>query len=786
MKFSESWLKTLIQYNWTSKQLADALTMAGIEVEALESVAPPFSGVVVGQVLSADKHPEADRLKVLSVDVGETSPLQIVCGAGNVVVGMKAPCAKVGALLPGEFKIKEAKLRGVASFGMMCSEKELGLKEDAEGLMVLSAEAPVGTDIRQYLQLDDQLFTLKLTPNRADCLSVLGVAREVSALTKASVNLPSIDSVPLANLPPRSVMNEAPEACPLYLGRRIRLANPKTPTPAWMLERLERSGIRSHGIVVDVTNYVLLEMGQPLHAFDDELLTGNVVIRFAQNQEKLMLLNEQEVSLTEDILVIADEKEVLAMAGIMGGKTSAVSDNTSQLFLEAAFFQPNSIAGRARRFNVATDSSHRFERGVDFTNTAKALERASALLLAVCGGEAGPVVKSEHTLPQRKACLVRQQRVERVLGIKIATQQITELLTQLGMTIEPHDQGVQVTPPSYRFDLAIEEDYIEEIARLIGYDEIPELTPVGKLNMLTQPAQLTMESLFQDRLVARDYQEAISYSFIGEEWQRHFSQQQQALALLNPIASHLGIMRTSIWPGLLQALQYNLTKQAERVRLFEMGRCFYKNNQGEIEQPKKLALLAYGNVVSEQWGEKARTVDFFDIKSDIEALLDKTNLTFNASQHPVLHPGRQATITQLGQVVGYVGELHPRLVKAFDLSQSCLMAELDLELLSTEHAISYQEGSKYPQVKRDLAVIVDEQHTLGAMLASLKPLITHPIQDLFLFDLYRGAGVPQGKKSLAFRIVMQDTEKTLTDNDIDSMVASVLHKLQSDFQAELR
>ncbi|HQT81388.1 MAG: phenylalanine--tRNA ligase subunit beta [Ferrovum sp. 37-45-19] len=787
MKFSESWLKTLINYPWASTELAHSLTMAGIEVEALESVAPPFSGVVVGLVLSAHKHPEADRLKVLSVDVGRESPLQIVCGASNVVVGMKAPCATVGAILPGDFKIKEAKLRGVASFGMMCSEKELGLKEEADGLMVLDPAAKVGQDIRESLRLDDQVLTLKLTPNRADCLSLLGVAREVSALTNLAITPPVFTLVEPLNALTREVINQVPQACPQYVGRQINLTNPTAATPPWMVERLQRSGIKSHGVVVDVTNYVLLETGQPLHAFDDQQIEGAVVVRWAHDKEPLVLLNEQQVSLSNDVLVIADESKVLAIAGIMGGLESAVTENSRHIFLEAAFFTPQAIAGRARRFNLSTDSSHRFERGVDFAYTVHAIERATALLIEICGGEALPLIKHISTLPSRPSCLVRVKRVERVLGMHVTQALILDLFTRLGLKAEQKGEDVEVTPASYRFDLSIEEDYIEEIARLIGYDHIPELPAVGELKMYSQPASLQLEYKLQEQLVARDYQEAISYSFISEEWQACFTDpQQESLTLINPIASHLSVMRTSIWPGLLQALAVNLAKQVERVRLFEMGRCFYKEETGRIEQPKKLALLAYGKQLNDQWGEKSRTVDFYDMKADVEALLHGQEVSFDASQHKGLHPGRQARIFIGDLAVGYLGELHPRLVKQLGLPQSCLLAELDLDNLNLNKLPSYRESSKYPPVTRDLAVIVEDKVVVGTLLATLKPLIAPPIQDLFLFDLYRGPGVPQGKKSLAFRIVMQDTEKTLTDIDIDLLVTKVLQKLKSEFQAELR
>ncbi|MDE1892010.1 MAG: phenylalanine--tRNA ligase subunit beta [Betaproteobacteria bacterium] len=786
MKFSESWLRTLVNPSWNSTQLAEQLTMAGIEVEALQSVAPPFSGVVVAQVLSAEKHPEADRLKVLSVDVGQEVPLQIVCGAGNVVVGMKAPCAMVGAILPGGFKIKDAKLRGVASFGMMCSEKELGLKEEADGLMVLSSDAPVGQDIRQYLHLDDQLLTLKLTPNRADCLSILGVAREVAALSGQSLtySLPAIQ--PISSISTREVVNHAQEACPLYVGRRINLSHPHAATPSWMMERLERSGIRSRGIVVDITNYVLLEMGQPLHAFDNDKIEGNVQIRFALENEKITLLNEQEVSLSTDMLVIADDKKPLAIAGIMGGLQSSVTDDTKQIFLEAAFFSPQAIAGRARRLNLSTDSSHRFERGVDFASTQLAIERTTELLLNLCGGEAGPLIISQHTLPQRKSCLVRKQRIERVLGIAVEIKTIETLLGRLGLALVAVEEGFLVTPPAYRFDLVIEEDYIEEIARLIGYDNIPEHAPVGTLNMLPQPEGVYVEAHIQDLLVARDYQEAITYSFVDEKSHNHFVNGQQNIALLNPIASHLSVMRSSIWPGLIQALQVNIAKQADRVRLFEMGRCFYKDHTGEVKQPKKLALLCFGNRYQEQWGEKTRKVDFFDLKADIEALINNTDLSFKVGQHPSLHPGRQAEIMVGQQVIGLLGELHPQLVGEFDLPAPCLLAEIELDLLPSKSLTRYFEPSKYPQVKRDVAVLVDENIAVGQLIESLKALVKNPVQDIFLFDLYRGVGVGEGKKSLAFRIVIQDTEKTLTENDIDQVVAGVLSKLQSEFQAELR
>lgn len=790
MKFSESWLRTFVNPALSSAELSHLLTMAGLEVEELDPVAPAFDQVVVAQVLEVVKHPDADRLNVCQVDIGSGTPQQIVCGAPNVAPGLKVPCALPGAKLPGDFKIKVAKVRGIESSGMLCSAKELGIAEDASGLMVLPADAPVGTSIRSYLDLDDQLYTLKLTPNRADCLSLTGIAREVAALTGTPATYPAIQSAPVSASASRAVLLEASQACPRYCGRVISGVNAKAATPDWMRRRLERSGLRSISALVDVTNYVLLELGQPLHAFDNAKLNGAVRARMARAGEQLKLLNEQSVTLAEDVLVIADDSQALAMAGIMGGEASSVTLETTEIFLESAFFAPKAIAGRARRYNFSSDSSHRFERGVDFGNTLNALERATALVLEICGGQAGPVTEALAQLPEHQPVRLRTARVKKVLGVAFSADEIAALLDRLALPFSREGEDFIITPPSYRFDIEIEEDLIEEVARLHGYDNIPAPAPVGKLAMLPQGEDQRPLFRVRQQMADRGFQEVVNFAFVQEAWEQDFAANTNPIRLANPIASQLAVMRSSLIGGLVENLATNLKRKQSRVRLFEQGRCFLRDAGAApvpgYYQPWRLAALAYGTAQPEGWGTDGRKVDYFDLKGDLEALLAPAQLSFARLQHPALHPGRSASVSLDGRVIGYIGELHPEWVQKYDLPSAPVLFEIELEAASRARLPAYVEVSKFQPVIRDLAIVVDQQLPLQDLLAGMKKGAQSLVQDIQLFDVYQGKGVPEGKKSLAFRIVMQDTQRTLLDAEIDAALAQITAYLEQNFAAQLR
>jgi phenylalanyl-tRNA synthetase beta chain len=769
VKFSENWLRTWVDPKLTSDELAHVLTMAGLEVESLEPVAPGFTKVVIAEVLEVTKHPDADRLNVCQVNVGETLPLSIVCGAGNVAVGAVVPCARIGAVLPGNFVIKQTKVRGIESFGMLCSEKELGLADESEGLWLLPGDAPVGKNLREYLELDDKLFTLKLTPNRSDCSCVGGVAREVSALTGFALKSIEIRTQPVTLVEELPVKVEDPTGCPLYCGRLVRGVNAAAATPNWMLRRLERCGLRSISAVVDITNYVMLEMGQPMHAFDLAKLSGGITVRNARKGEALTLLNEQNVVLDDDVLVIADDARVLALAGIMGGQDSGVESTTHDVFLESAFFHPDAIVGKARRFGLATDSSFRFERGVDFAATRLALERATQLLLEICGGKAGAISEVHGLLPKREAILLRRSRIARVLGITLDSKQIAALLQRLNLQFDAKGDDIHVIPPSYRFDLSIEADLIEELARLHGYENIPALAPHAALTMLPYSELQRPLAHIQNTLVARDYHEIVSYAFVDAQTEREFCGNEAPVALQNPIASNLAVMRSSLIGGLVGALCFNLNRKQARVRLFEVGACFSKTGN-EYIQHQRLSGLAYGDVQPEQWGVAAKPVDFYDIKADVEALFAPRKLRFVAAVHPALHPGRSARIHCGEQMVGWIGELHPHWQQKYDIAQACVWFEVELGALTEGKVPRISEIGKFLPVRRDMAIVVDEgiavQTLLDAMQAASAPYVT----DIELFDVYRGKGVEQGKKSLAFRVLLQDTHKTLTDPEIESSI----------------
>lgn len=778
MKFSENWLRTWVNPEMSSDELGHALTMAGLEVEDMTAVAPEFNNVVVAEVLEVVKHPDADRLNVCQVDVGEAQPLTIVCGASNVAVGVKVPCARIGAVLPGNFKIKQAKVRGIESFGMLCSDKELGLAEQSDGLWLLPIDAPVGITLREYLDLDDKLFTLKLTPNRSDCSGIRGIAREVAALTGSEFRPISIEAQPVAIADRLNVAVEDMAACPLYCGRLIKGVNAAAATPDWMLRRLERSGQRSINAVVDITNYVMMELGQPMHAFDAAMLSGGITVRYARKDEALMLLNDQTVTLDQDVLVIADDTRALALAGIMGGQGSGVETTTQDVFLESAFFDPNAIAGRARRYALATDSSFRFERGVDFAATRQALERATQLLLQVCGGSAGEVTEISGKMPVRNPINLRVSRIARVLGVALECGQIADLLARLQFEFVMSGEVFSVVPPSFRFDLSIEADLIEEIARLYGYDNIPALVPRAALTMLPQSESQRQLTSIQQLLVARDYQEIVSYAFVDEQAERELCGNDNPVRLQNPIASNLAVMRSSLIGNLLSALRYNINRRQSRVRLFEVGACF-AGVDGSYQQTQRLSCIAYGSCRPEQWGGASVAVDFYDVKADLEALFAPSVLRFVAAIHPALHPGRSAQVYCGEQNIGWIGELHPQLQQQYDLAQPGIWFEVDLNALTQIQVPRFSEISKFLPVRRDLAILVDDhvdaQGLIDAMLQVRAPFV----QEVVLFDVYRGRGVEPGKKSLAFRVLLQDTQKTLTDAEIESgigLLVDVLNK----------
>ena len=790
MKFSESWLRTLVDPQLSSEELAHQLTMAGLEVEELDPVAPHFNDVVVAQVLEVTRHPDADRLNVCRVDTGRGEPTTIVCGASNVAVGQRVPCALPGAQLPGDFVIKVAKVRGIESSGMLCSAKELGIAEDASGLLVLPADAPVGQSIRQYLDLEDRLFTLKLTPNRADCLSLTGVAREVSAITGTPATLPEVPAVVATIADQRAVVLDAPAACPLYLGRVLKGVDARAPTPDWMKRRLERSGIRAISALVDVTNYVMLELGQPLHAFDNTKFDGAIHARMAKPDEKLLLLNGETIAIDSDILMIADDAKPLAMAGIMGGEDSGITLDTSELFLESAFFAPKAIAGRARRYGFGSDASHRFERGVDFGGARSAIERATRLILDICGGAAGPVVEASAGMPARNPVRLRTARAASVLGVPLPAAEIARLFSGLGLPFTRDGDDFLVQPPTWRFDMEIEEDLIEEIARLHGYDNIPAPVPRGPLAMLAQPEGQRPQARVRQLLVDRGYQEVVNFAFVEEAWELDFAGNADLIRLANPIASQMAVLRSTLLGGLISNLVTNLRRKQSRVRLFETGRIFRRAAGGlpvgGFHQPWMLAGLAYGGALPEGWGSGARKVDFYDIKGDLEALLAPAALRFEKLVHPALHPGRSAKVLRDGVAIGCIGELHPEWAQKYDLPMAPVVFEVDFAVVTATTVPVYADVSKFPPVIRDLAIVVDRDLALQTLKDGLKDKLPPLVQDVQLFDLYAGKGVPENKKSLAFRIVMQDTQRTLQDAEVELAVQQLVSCLEQAFAAELR
>jgi phenylalanyl-tRNA synthetase beta chain len=797
----------MVDPKMTSDELSHLLTMSGLEVEEVEAVAPPFSNVVVAEVKEVAKHPNADRLNVCQVDVGTGTLLNIVCGAPNVRAGMKAICAKAGAVLPPgadgkPFEIKVGKLRGVESQGMMCSAKELKISEEGSGLMELPEDAPVGSNIRDYLGLNDLKFTIKLTPNKADCLSVLGVAREVSALTGTPLHVPTTRQVSVSTDETLPVKISAPDLCGRFSGRVIRGLNARAATPEWMKRRLERSGQRSVSALVDISNYVMLEVGRPSHVFDLNKIHGGLDVRWGKKGETLKLLNGNTIEVDEWVGVIADDKEIESLAGIMGGDSTAVTLDTTDIYLEAAFWWPNAIQGRARKYNFSTDAAHRFERGVDYATTVEHIERITALIVEICGTpetKVGPVDDQSVNLPQRQPVAMRTARAAKVIGVPLTDEVVADIFTRLQLPFT-HESGVfHVTSPSYRFDIEIEEDLIEEVARVYGFENIPANPPVAPSAMLIEPENTRSLFAIRHQLADLGYQEVVNMSFVEAAWEQDFAANDQPIRLQNPIASQLSVMRSNLVGSLVANVRYNVNRKAGRVRVFEIGAVFHRNPEAAdgplsiagYDQPKRVAAIAYGPAVDEQWGEKTRAVDFFDVKADLEALFAPASLRFVKGEHPALHPGRSAFVELDGKRIGFIGELHPRWLQKYDLPQAPVLFEVDAEALRLRSVPSYTEISKFPGATRDLALVVKQGVAAQDVLDTFQAEIaSNPagkiVQAVVLFDEYRGKGLETDEKSLAFRFSLQDTQSTLQDEAVDAIMAAVARAAEEKVGAKLR
>ena len=791
MKFSESWLRQAVNPNISTEDLVAQVTMAGLEVDAVESAAPEMFGVVVGEIISVEQHPDADKLRVCQV-AGGGEIAQVVCGAPNARAGIKVPFATVGAKLPGDFKIKKAKLRGVESFGMLCAQTELQLGDDDDGLWELPVDASVGSDLIDYLELNDNIIEVDLTPNRGDCLSIRGLAREVGVLNKAAVTEQACAPVAATIDDCISITLEAPEACARYVGRVIRNLDLTQPTPQWMQEKLRRSGVRSLGPAVDVTNYVLLELGQPMHAFDLSKIDGGIVVRMGRD-EKVKLLDDSEVVVDTQTLVIADQSKALAMAGIMGGDESAVGDDTTDILFESAWFNPLAIAGKARNYGKHTDSSHRFERGVDSQLQVAAIERATALMLDICGGQAGPVVieESAEHLPAPATIKLRDAHLAQQLGLVIGAVEIDDILARLGLTfVARDDQGSTWVAPSWRFDIAIEQDLVEEVARIYGYNNLPTSTPTMALELQAKPERQQDLSIFRQQLVASGYQEAVTYSFVDPDLQKLVDPETVGIALQNPISADMSVMRTSLWPGLLTTAIYNLNRQQNRVRIFEAGQCFVPGENGALTQNMALAGLICGSRTPTGWTASKDKVDFFDIKGDLEAVLALTGLaeqfSFTAAEHPALHPGQSAMVSRNGEQVGWIGQLHPKLQAQLDFSTPVYLFQVDVAKVSESRLPKFSEVSKFPAVRRDLAFLMDSQIASADLMSEARNAAGEHLVDLMLFDVYQSKDIDNKGKSLALGLTFQHASRTLTDDEINMSIDRVVKKLDIKFKAELR
>lgn len=801
MLFPESWLREFCNPPLNTQALADTLTMAGLEVESMRPVAPAFHGVVIGEIIAAEQHPNADRLRVCQVNVGAEAPLNIVCGAPNARVGIRVPCATVGAELPppeanGQpFAIKIGKLRGVESFGMLCSGKELGIDADHSGLLELPADAPIGQNIREFLNLDDTIFELKLTPNLAHCLSVYGVARELSALTGAPLIEPQIQSVTPQVQDRLAVSVQAADLCGRFSGRVVRGVNPKVKTPAWMVSKLARCGQRSVSPLVDISNYVMFELGRPSHIFDLDKIHGGLQVRWGRAGETLELLNGATIELDDQVGVIADEHAVESLAGIMGGEATAVSDDTTNVFIEAAFWWPAAIAGRSRRYNFSTDAGHRFERGVDPSLTVEHVERITELVIQICGGQPGPIDDQTLQLPEAKPVALRMSRAAKVIGMPIDQAQCVDAFTRLGMQVQADGDVLHVTPGPHRFDINIEEDLIEEVARMVGYDALPNTPPVAPIT-----PKLRLENrrgAFEVRrtLASLGYQETINFSFVQPKWEQDLAGNADPIKLLNPIASQLSVMRSSLLGSLMEVLGFNLDRKASRVRVFELGRVFKKNPAVQdsdttvagFEQPMHVAGLAYGSVTPIQWGDSERWVDFYDVKADVEALMHPVPLRFQAATHPAMHPGRCAEVWVGSRLIGYIGELHPKWMQEQGLAKPAVLFELVLEAVLERQVPAFKNVPKHQRVERDLAIWVSDDIIHDRVMEAVYSAQTQGLlKSAFVFDVYRPQAAERSEKSLAVRLSLGDDQSSLTDEQIEAAVQAVLSALQTQLGARLR
>jgi phenylalanyl-tRNA synthetase beta chain len=808
MQFPESWLREFCNPLFSTQQLADALTMAGLEVEETKTAAPPFSKVVVGEIMACEQHPNADRLRVCQVEAGQGALLNIVCGAPNARVGIRIPVALVGAELPpGEdgkpFAIKLGKLRGVESQGMLCSAKELKISEAAEGLYELALDAPIGASIRDYLKLDETLFTLKLTPNLGHNLSVYGIAREVSAITGAPLNTPEIKPVAATLQDKLAVKISAPDLCGRFSGRIMRGVNTKAKTPQWMVDRLAACGQRSVTALVDISNYVMFEYGRPSHIFDLDKIHGGLEVRWAKAGETLKLLNGNTVTLDEKVGIIADEKAVESLAGIMGGDSTSVTDDTQNIYIEAAFWWPEAVAGRSRSFNFSTDAGHRFERGVDPMLTVAHIEHITRLVQEICGGQVAVIDDQQPNMPKPRTVQLRVARASKIIGMPVSAQQCMETFAKLGLPATLAGEVITVTPPVYRFDITLEEDLIEEVVRIIGFNTLPETAPIAPVEPKSRSERSKSRFAVRRSLAALGYAETINFSFVEERWERELAGNSDPIKLLNPIASQLSVMRSSLLGSLLDVLKHNLDRKAARVRLFELGRVFARDAsvktmieegaqqvQG-IAQPLRIAGLAFGGAVQRQWSSKDTATDFFDVKGDVEALLAPAKPEFKAFEHPAMHPGRCAQVILNGQAIGVIGELHPRWKQGYDLPQAPVMFELDLETVMARALPAATAISKFQAVERDIAVVVKESVGHTALMQAIHAADTKGLlQDALLFDVFRAkeasSSMALDEKSLAIRLTLQGDDATLTDEQIEAAVAAVLQALQAKLGARLR
>jgi phenylalanyl-tRNA synthetase beta chain len=791
MRISLAWLGEWVDSGLDASELAARLTMSGLEVESVEPAAGDFQGVVVGEVLSVERHRDADKLTVCQVAGGSAGRLQVVCGAPNVRPGMKAPLALEGARLAAGDIIRRTRLRGVESAGMLCSARELGLSEEHEGILELPDELAPGTALRDALALDDTILTLNVTPNRGDVLSVLGVAREVAAITARKLMPPALDAVAPATREKFDVRLEAPAHCPRFAGRVVQGVDPAVPTPLWMRERLRRAGLRPIRPVVDVTNYVMLELGQPLHAYDLRRLRGHIEVRMARPGEKLLLLDGREMALEPDTLVIADAAGPVGLAGVMGGEKSGIAADTADILLEGAFFPPDTVAGVARRNGLVTDAAQRFERGVDPRGQERAIERATELLVAIAGGRPGPtiVTQDDAHLPRRPGVNLRPERVASLLGVEVPGAEIEEILRRLGMQVAGAGDMLGVIPPSHRFDISIEQDLIEEVGRIHGYDNIP----CSDAKMPQRPQPSTERAVTRERLrlllVDRGYQEVITYSFVDPRLQRRMFPTREALALANPLSAELGEMRTSLWPGLVETLRFNLRRQQDRVRIFEVGTRFEISAQRLVES-QSIAGLVSGAALPEQWGIEGRAADFYDLKSDVEALFALTGrqaaISYVAATHECLHPGRSAAIHDGKSHVGWLGHLQPELARRLELRDAPWMFEIAIDPSFRSEVPVFREVSRYPAIRRDLAVVIDESVTLDELRESVNLAAKGLLRELAVFDVYRGKGIEPGRKSIALGLILQETSRTLTDNEADAVVAAVIERVRGDLKAGIR